>query len=384
MSECAMEEWTWSPHYDEAYRPPAGQAEWFPQRETMPAEQRDELDPAAHPAGDGVRLGAITLLPPQMGRGRRPPVLGQDAGGLRAGPRSSQGRVARRPGHARAVRQLSLRRARPRSSTSTAPRAPPAGRRHSESSRSGLAEHRERARSRAVGDGHPATRRGAHRLTAEPLLGSWGVYIGAERLGARSSRSVPESPARPHGPCSGCSRWASPSSTARRPTPCGSSRWPRRGRRPGRARRPRKLFFSGEPGASMPSIRSRIVTGFGAARCTTPEAWPKSPPGCTWPRHRNEPGVFCWQDLVYTEVCDPRRPARVPYGSEGTPVYTTLERTSQPMIRLLSNDLPRGGRRPPLSAAALTHSSRTAFTVALTICSSFAARTSIPVRSTAW
>jgi phenylacetate-CoA ligase len=30
---------------------------------------------------------------------------------------------------------------------------------------------------------------------------------------------------------------------------------------------------------------------------------------------------------------------RMPYGSEGTPVYTTLERTSQPMIRLLSNDL---------------------------------------------
>jgi phenylacetate-CoA ligase len=54
---------------------------------------------------------------------------------------------------------------------------------------------------------------------------------------------------------------------------------------------------------------------------------------------RNEPGVFCWQDLVYTEVCDPPTMHRVPYGGEGTPVYTTLERTSQPMIRLLSNDL---------------------------------------------
>jgi phenylacetate-coenzyme A ligase PaaK-like adenylate-forming protein len=53
------------------------------------------------------------------------------------------------------------------------------------------------------------------------------------------------------------------------------------------------------------------------------------------------PGVFAWQDLVYTEVCDPVTCARVPYGAEGTPVYTTLERTSQPMIRLLSNDLTR-------------------------------------------
>jgi phenylacetate-CoA ligase len=31
----------------------------------------------------------------------------------------------------------------------------------------------------------------------------------------------------------------------------------------------------------------------------------------------------------------------VPYGGEGTPVYTHLERTSQPMIRLVSGDLAR-------------------------------------------
>src|ERR1044072_7475057 len=55
----------------------------------------------------------------------------------------------------------------------------------------------------------------------------------------------------------------------------------------------------------------------------------------------NTPGVFCWQDLVYTEGCDPLELHRVPYGQEGTPVYTTLERTSQPMIRLLSGDLTR-------------------------------------------
>src|SRR5262249_43024297 len=30
---------------------------------------------------------------------------------------------------------------------------------------------------------------------------------------------------------------------------------------------------------------------------------------------------------------------RVPYGARGTPVYTHLERTSQPMIRLVSGDL---------------------------------------------
>jgi phenylacetate-CoA ligase len=50
-------------------------------------------------------------------------------------------------------------------------------------------------------------------------------------------------------------------------------------------------------------------------------------------------GMLCWQDIVYTEVCDPQAHRRVPYGHRGTPVYTHLERTSQPMIRLASGDL---------------------------------------------
>src|SRR5439155_232639 len=46
-------------------------------------------------------------------------------------------------------------------------------------------------------------------------------------------------------------------------------------------------------------------------------------------------------NVSYTEVCDPLTFRRVPYGAEGTPVYTTLERLSQPMVRLLSGDLTR-------------------------------------------
>src|SRR5207237_2481294 len=51
--------------------------------------------------------------------------------------------------------------------------------------------------------------------------------------------------------------------------------------------------------------------------------------------------MHLWQDIVYAEVCDPKTFLRVPSGSEGTPVYTHLERTSQPMIRLVSGDLTR-------------------------------------------
>jgi phenylacetate-CoA ligase len=51
--------------------------------------------------------------------------------------------------------------------------------------------------------------------------------------------------------------------------------------------------------------------------------------------------LHLWQDIVYTQVCDPETFKPVPYGSEGTPVYTHLERTSQPMIRLVSGDRAR-------------------------------------------
>jgi len=56
-------------------------------------------------------------------------------------------------------------------------------------------------------------------------------------------------------------------------------------------------------------------------------------------RHRT--GMHLWQDLVYTQVCDPETFRPLPYGAEGTPVYTHLERTSQPMIRLVSGDRAR-------------------------------------------
>jgi phenylacetate-CoA ligase len=49
--------------------------------------------------------------------------------------------------------------------------------------------------------------------------------------------------------------------------------------------------------------------------------------------------MHLWNDIVYTELVDPRTHRVVPYGSEGVPIYTHLERTSQPMIRFWSGDL---------------------------------------------
>ncbi|MFC7156924.1 phenylacetate--CoA ligase family protein [Halomarina halobia] len=99
------------------------------------------------------------------------------------------------------------------------------------------------------------------------------------------------------------------------------------------------MFFSGEPGASVPSTRRRIETLFdctvidqGSMAEMTP--W-MSNSGC---RHL-ENGMHVWQDIVYTELLDPETEAFLEYGEEGVPTYTHLERTSQPMIRLWSGDI---------------------------------------------
>ncbi|MDD7939748.1 phenylacetate--CoA ligase family protein [Actinomycetospora lutea] len=101
------------------------------------------------------------------------------------------------------------------------------------------------------------------------------------------------------------------------------------------------MFFSGEPGASVPAVRDAIATAFGArvVDCgTMAEMTPFMSASAT---EGTPDGMLLWQDIVWHEVCDPATFRTVPYGSEGTPVYTHLERTSQPMIRLASNDLTR-------------------------------------------
>jgi phenylacetate-CoA ligase len=101
----------------------------------------------------------------------------------------------------------------------------------------------------------------------------------------------------------------------------------------------RCLFFSGEPGASVPGVKDRIEDLYGARVYDCGSMAEMSPFMNVAGTEQSNQGMLCWQDVVYTEVCDPATMTRVPYGSRGTPVYTHLERTSQPMIRLLSGDL---------------------------------------------
>jgi phenylacetate-CoA ligase len=102
----------------------------------------------------------------------------------------------------------------------------------------------------------------------------------------------------------------------------------------------RVMFFSGEPGAGIPATRRRIQEAFGAA-CLDSGSMAEMTPWMTNAECEFRCGMHLWQDIVYCEICDPRTLEPVPYGREGTPVYTHLERTSQPMIRLVSGDLTR-------------------------------------------
>jgi phenylacetate-CoA ligase len=107
----------------------------------------------------------------------------------------------------------------------------------------------------------------------------------------------------------------------------------------------RLLFFSGEPGASIPVIRRRIEDAFGGGVFDT-GSMAEVTPWMNLGESSARAGMLAWQDIVYCEVCDPKTMRRVPYGDEGTPVYTTLLRVSQPMVRLLSGDLTRWERGP--------------------------------------
>jgi phenylacetate-CoA ligase len=171
-------------------------------------------------------------------------------------------------------------------------------------------------------------------------MGSWGVLAGAERLRARSfpfGAGVP-------GQTERAVTWMA----ATRPscfygTPSYGIHLAEVAASMGvdpRSLGLRLLLFSGEPGASVRAIRRKLERLYGAPVFDSGSMAEMSP-WMSVGESSARAGMLCWQDVVYTEVCSPESFTRVPFGGEGTPVYTHLERTSQPMIRLLSGDLTR-------------------------------------------
>jgi phenylacetate-CoA ligase len=96
------------------------------------------------------------------------------------------------------------------------------------------------------------------------------------------------------------------------------------------------MFFSGEAGAGIPATKTRIETTFGAICVDTGSMEMTLDDECRVRQaHRDAP-------LGRHRLHRDRRPGDVvpiDGDGEGVPVYTHLERSSQPMIRLLSGDL---------------------------------------------
>jgi len=169
-------------------------------------------------------------------------------------------------------------------------------------------------------------------------LGSWGALAGAERLRARCfpfGAGVAGMSAR-------CAQWLNAiKPTAFYGTPTYALHLAQVAQDEGlnpRDFRLQIMFFSGEPGASIAAVRGKIEEIYGA-RVVDCGSMAEMTPWMGLSGTAETAGMLCWQDIVYTEICAPETMCRVPYGARGTPVYTHLERTSQPMIRLLSGDL---------------------------------------------
>ncbi len=176
-------------------------------------------------------------------------------------------------------------------------------------------------------------------------LGSWGALAGAERLGA----TVFPFGAGQAGQTLAAVGWAREiRPTAFYGTPSYALHFAETARREGidpRSLGFRILFFSGEPGAGIPATKRLIEETFGGI-CVDMGSMAEMTPWMTNAECRHRTGMHLWQDLVFTQVCDPETFTPLPYGGEGTPVYTHLERTSQPMIRLVSGDRARWTDEP--------------------------------------
>ena len=335
-----MEDWSFPPAYDEAYLPTRDSRYWFPARETMDAGAREaaiiarlrevmtyarDRSPFYRRKWDeaGIHPDHITSLEAF----ERVPVV------TKAELRASQ--AAHPPfGDYLCVGMSEVHHIHGTSGTTGRPTA------------FGIS----RADWRAIANAHArvlwgmGVRPGDRVFVAAIFslyLGSWGAMLGAERLGCQTF---------PFGAGAGgmtarAASWlAAMKAEAFYGTPSYALHLAEVAREEGLDARDfglKVMFFSGEPGASIPGIRRRIEDAYGARVFDCGTMAEMTPFMSAAGTAEGGPGMVLWQDMVYHELCDPGTFRRVAYGAQGTPVYTHLERTSQPMIRLLSGDVSR-------------------------------------------
>lgn len=334
-----MESWSFPPQYDAGYFPDGGARYWFPRRETMPAAERERAILArlqevtryayAHAPFYRRKWDEAGFHPDQLKSLEdfedKVPVI------TKADLRESQ---ARQPmfGEYLCVPESEIHHVHGTSGTTGRPTAFGIG----------------RGDWRAIANAHARIMWGMGMRPGDTVfiaaifslyMGSWGTLAGAERLHCRSFPFGAGAP----GMTARAAMWlANFKPRAFYGTPSFALHLAEVARAEGYE--PREfgleiMFFSGEPGASVPGVRNRIREAYGARVIDCGSMAEMTPFMNVAGSRESDEGMLCWQDVIYTEVCDPKTYRRVPYGERGTPVYTHLERTSQPMIRLVSGDL---------------------------------------------
>ena len=333
-----MEFWSFPPAYDKSYMPERGSKYWFPQRETLDPQARDEL--------------IVTRLREVMEYAYKTSPFYRrkwDDAGIKADQIKSLEDFEKVP----VVTKKELRESQARLEPFGDYLCIPTDRVHHVHGTSGTTGQPTIF---AIGrdDWETIAENQARILWAMGLrpgdmifiaaifslyLGSWGAMLAAERLGAKSF---------PFGA-------GAPGMTVR------AVQWLRTMKPQGFYSTPsyalhlaevakdegidpaefglKVMFFSGEPGASIPGIRERIEEAYKARVFDCGTMAEMTPFMSASGTDGSGNGMVLFQDIVYHEVCDPKTNARVSWGERGTPVYTHLERTSQPMIRLASGDL---------------------------------------------
>jgi len=333
-----MEAWTFPPRYDESYVPPPDQKYWFPERETMAPGDRDrailerlkevcayayEHAPFYRRKWDeaGFHPGQLKSLEDFE---TRVPIVRKDE--LRTAQASAP------PfGDYLCIPEADVHRIHGTSGTTGRPTTFAIGRSDWDAIRNA---HARIMWGMGIRPGDIVCVAAIFSL----YIGSWGALAGSERLGAKSFPFG----AGASGMSLRCAQWLDMLKPAAfYGTPTYALHLADVARENGidpKGFGLRTLFFSGEPGASIPAVKSRIEELYGA-RVIDCGSMGEATPWMNVAGSAETDGLLCWQDVVYTEVCDPTTHRRVPYGQRGTPIYTHLERTSQPMIRLMSGDL---------------------------------------------
>jgi phenylacetate-CoA ligase len=332
-----MESWSFPPSYDESYLPDPASRYWFPQRETMPPAERERLILD--------RLKEVCAYAYE-----RAPFYKRkwDEAGFHPSKLKSLEDFERVP----VVQKKDLREAQTRT--------PPFGdylcvpgsevfHIHGTSGTTGRPTAFAIGRNdwRAIANAHARIMWGMGLRPGDTVcvaavfslyMGSWGALAGGERLGAKCFPFGAGAP----GMSARLAHWLDtikPAAFYGTPTyALHLAQVAQDEKLNPRDFRLKVMFFSGEPGASIPGVRDRIEEIYGA-RVIDSGSMAEMTPWMNVAGSAQTRGLLCWQDVVYTEVCDPKTFTRVAYGQRGTPVYTHLERTSQPMIRLVSGDL---------------------------------------------